>query len=172
MLAINPAQRAAARTLFSIRRSSTFTPKDPDYELKVRESFAKQTAMTTLGASIASVAPGRVDLSLPFAPHIAQQHGFVHGGVIAAVLDSAAGYAAATLLPAEAGILSVEFKVNFLAPATGSKFIFHGRVKKGGRQLSFTEAEAVAVSEDGKKRVIATMQATMMAIYGRDGIKG
>lgn len=151
--------------------SSKFQVSDPDYDSRIRASFAKQNAMTLFGASIARIAPGQVDLHLPFDMKLSQQHGFVHGGVVSAVLDSACGYAASTLMPAEAGILTIEFKINFLAPAQGKAFEFRGRVKKPGRTVSFVEGEAVAIGEDGKERIVATMTGTMMAIHGRENIR-
>ncbi|KAI9031454.1 HotDog domain-containing protein [Hyaloraphidium curvatum] len=143
---------------------------DPDYASRIRTSFSQQNAMALLGASIARVAPGEVDIDLPFHEKITQQHGFVHGGVIAAVMDSACGYAASTLMPADAGVLTVELKANFLAPAAGDVFRFRGKVKRAGRSVSFVEGEALAV-KDGASRVVATMQATMMTIQGRDDVK-
>lgn len=97
--------------------------------------------------------------------------GFIHGGVVAANLDSACGYSASTLMPATSGVLTVEFKINFLAPASGQHFKFQGRVKRSGKALTFTEGEAIAIQEGGKEKVFATMQATMMTIEGKEGIK-
>jgi uncharacterized protein (TIGR00369 family) len=145
-------------------------PADPGFEARVRASCARQRFMTTLGATMTVVTPGEVTLELPFDPALTQQHGFVHGGVIASMLDAACGYAAFSLMPADAGVLTVEFKVNFMAPAAGERFVFTGRVRRAGRTVTFVDADAVAVNAGGG-RVVATMQATMMAVYGRDDVR-
>ncbi len=150
---------------------TAFQTPDPDFEARVRASFARQAAMETLGARMKSVEAGRVVIELPFAPHITQQHGFVHGGVMAAVLDSACGYAASSLMPADAGVLTIEFKVNLLAPAQGRLFRMVGEVLKPGRTITVTEARAYAVGEDGQEKLVASMNATLMVITGRDGIR-
>jgi uncharacterized protein (TIGR00369 family) len=145
-------------------------PADPDFEARVRASYARQRFMTMLGASLTSVTPGEVTIELPFDPELTQQHGFVHGGALATLLDAVCGYAAFSLMPADAGVLTVEFKVNFMAPAAGDRFVFTGRVRRAGRTVTFVEADALAVTA-GKGRVVATMQATMMAVYGRDDVR-
>lgn len=127
--------------------------------------------MTTIGASIVAVEAGRVELSLPYSPHITQQHGFVHGGIIATVLDSACGYAAATLMPAEAGVLTIEFKTNLLAPAKGERFVAIGNVLRAGRTITVTFGEAFAI-EGSSRKLIATMMATMMTVTGNAAVKG
>jgi len=116
------------------------------------------------------VAPGEVEIRLPASERITQQHGFVHGGMIAAVLDTACGFASLSLMPQGTGVLTVEYKINFLAPAAGEHFRMIGRVRKSGRTLTLAEAEALAV-RDGSHRLIATMTATMMAIVGRDEVR-
>ena len=151
--------------------ASSFQTRDPDFEARVRASFARQSAMTTVGASLVSVLPGRVSIELPFADHITQQHGFVHGGVVAAVLDSACGYAASSLMGPEDGVLSIEFKVNLLAPAQGQRFRMDGEVLKPGRTITVTEARAFAIDAQGQEKLVATMVATMMVITGREGIR-
>ncbi len=148
-----------------------FEPKDPAYAERVRASFGRQAAMDTIGASLQAVEPGRVVIELPYAPHITQQHGFVHGGIVAAALDSACGYAASTLMPAEAGVLTIEFKVNLMAPAQGQRFRMVGEVVKPGRTISVTEAKAYAVDEAGGEKLVASMHATMMVITGRDDVR-
>jgi uncharacterized protein (TIGR00369 family) len=105
-----------------------FVPQDPDFEARVRRSFALQRVMETIGARLARVAPGEVDVELPFRDDLTQQNGFLHAGIVSTVLDSACGYAAFTLMPADAGVLSIEFKVNLLAPARGERVIARGRV--------------------------------------------
>jgi uncharacterized protein (TIGR00369 family) len=145
-------------------------PADPDWEARVRASFAAQPFMARLGARMGPVAPGAVEIDLPFDAGLTQQHGFLHGGVIASGLDVACGYAASTLMPADAGVLTIEFKVSFLAPARGERFRFVGRVRRAGRTVTFVEAEAIALEGD-RARVVATTQATMMTVVGRDDVR-
>jgi uncharacterized protein (TIGR00369 family) len=147
-----------------------FEPADPSYRTRVRDSFARQRFMALMGASMVRVEPGVVVIDLPFDAALTQQHGFVHGGAVSAVLDTACGYAASSLMPADAGVLTVEFKVNYLAAAVGERFRFTGRVRRAGRTVTFVEADAVAVA-DGRARTVATMQATMMTIRGRDDVR-
>jgi uncharacterized protein (TIGR00369 family) len=142
---------------------------DPDFERKVRESFARQRAMATLGASLARVVPGEVDVTLPFRADLTQQHGFLHGGVITAVVDSACGYAALSLMPAGTAVLTVEFKVNLVSPGRGDRFLARGRVIRPGRTLMVCAGEMV-VDEPGAGQVVALMQATMMVIRDRAGM--
>jgi uncharacterized protein (TIGR00369 family) len=146
-------------------------PTFRDWEQRVRESFARQAFMTTLGASLASVTPGAVDIELPASPALTQQHGFVHAGALAAVLDSACGYAALSLMPEDAGVLTVEFKLNLLEPAAGERFIARGRVVRAGRTLTACEGAALVAGGD-EGRPVATMTATMMALRGRAGVAG
>lgn len=149
---------------------NTFQPQDPDFREKASTSFLAQPAMTMIGAKIVRVDPGEVEIMLPYAPAITQQHGFVHGGILAAVLDSACGFAALSLFPAGSGVLTVEYKVNFLAPGKGEHFRFVGRVRKLGRTLTLTEADAWGVS-DGREKLLATLTATMMTLTGRDDVR-
>lgn len=148
-------------------------PRDPEpgYEDRVRDSFARQQLMGTLGARVMRVAPGEVDVELPVRPEVGQQHGFVHAGALASVLDSAAGYAAYTLMPADAGVLSIEFKVNLLAPARGERIVARGRVVRAGRTISVVAADAFGV-EGGRETHVATFTGTMMTIQGREGVSG
>ncbi len=148
-----------------------FRPKDERFEQRVRESFAIQKAVRTIGATLERVAPGEVDIALPFRADLTQQHGFLHAGVIATILDSACGFAAFTLMPADAAVLSIEFKVNLLAPATGDRFIARGRVVRAGRTITVCQGDAFAV-EKGAERHCASMTATMMTVLGRKGLKG
>ena len=152
-------------------RGSEAEPSDPAYEARVRQSFANQAVMATLGASLARVAPGEVDIELPNRPALAQQHGFLHAGILATILDSACGYAAFTLMPAEAAVLSVEFKINLLAPAAGDRFVARAHVIRSGRNLSVCQADGFAISAEGEKHV-ATMVATMMCVRDREGMRG
>jgi uncharacterized protein (TIGR00369 family) len=141
------------------------TPPDPDYERRVRDSFARQGVMETIGARLTRVAPGEVEVELPFRDDLTQQNGFVHAGIVATVLDSACGYAAFTLMPADAGVLSIEFKVNLLAPARGERIVARGRVVRAGRTITVTQADAFAI-RDGAERHCSTMTATIMTVAG------
>ena len=147
-----------------------FEPQDPGFAERVRASFAQQGAMHTIGATLARVAAGHVVIELPWRQELTQQHGFLHAGMVATALDSACGYAASTLMPAEAGVLTIEYKINLLAPAQGERFRMEGLVVKPGRTISVTEGRAYALHE-GREKLIATMGATLMTITGRDGIK-
>lgn len=143
-----------------------------DYEERVRRSFARQAAMRTLGAELTLVTPGIVEIEMPFTPELTQQHGFLHAGVISTALDSACGYAAFSLMPADAGVLTIEFKVNLLAPGKGERFLFRGSVTKPGRTIVVADGQAYAFGADGQAKLIATMTGTMMTITGREGIEG
>jgi uncharacterized protein (TIGR00369 family) len=148
----------------------SFEPKDPHYEARVRASFARQRAMATLGITISRIEPGRTELAMPYEPAFTQQHGFVHAGILTTALDSACGYAAFSLMPADAAVLTVEFKVNLLAPAKGEHFLFRAEVVKPGRTLTVCDGRAFAVQEGGAERLVATMSATMMTVFEREGI--
>lgn len=139
-------------------------------ERRIRASFAKQGLMGTLGATLVTVVPGRVDIALVPAPSISQQHGFVHAGAISAIADSAAGYAALSLMPPGRGVLTTEFKINLLAPGTGDRILARGTVVKAGRTLTLVQSEVFA-ERDGRERLIAFLTATMMAIEDRAGIE-
>lgn len=131
-------------------------------EKRIKDSFARQTVMATMGASIASIRPGEVTVELPFRFDLTQQHGFIHAGVVTMIVDTACGYAALTRMPSTSAVLSVEYKVNFLSPAEGEKLLATGRVLKSGRTLSVCFGE-VHAQKDGKTKLIATMLATMIA---------
>jgi uncharacterized protein (TIGR00369 family) len=139
------------------------TPQDPEYATRVRLSFGEQRAMSTIGASLGSVEPGAVDVILPFRDDLTQQDGFLHAGIVAAVADSACGYAANTLMPATARVLSIEFKLNLLAPAVGERFEARGRVIRAGRTVTVCQADVLAITGKSEK-LIATMTGTMMSI--------
>ena len=136
---------------------------DAATEKKVRDSFAAQTAMTTVGATMTRLAYGQAEIELPAAPHIRQQQEFVHGGVVAMILDSACGYAAFTTMAPGVEVVSVEFKINFLKPALGQKLIARGRVLRPGKTLTVCQGEVFSVTEAGETPV-AAMQATMAAV--------
>ena len=141
-------------------------PPDPSFERRVRDSFARQTFMSTLGARLVHVTPGEVVLHLPWRSELGQQHGVLHAGAIASIADSACGYAALSLMPAGAGVMSVEFKVNLLAPGRGTHFTAVGRVRKAGRTLTVCEG-SVRAHEGDTEREIAVMTATMIRLEGR-----
>lgn len=146
-----------------------FEPKAPDFRTRVEASFARQAAMASLGVTIERLEAGEIDLAMPYNAAYSQQHGFVHAGIMATALDSACGYAAFSLMPEDAAVLTVEFKTNLLAPAKGERFTFHGQVIKPGRTITVCEARAFA-HDGGANRLVATMTATLMAIFSRDGI--
>lgn len=146
-------------------------PPDPHFEARVRDSFARQRVMATLGARLARVAAGEVDVELPIRDDLTQQHGFLHAGILATILDSACGYAAYTLMPADAAVMSVEFKINLLAPAKGERVIARARVKKAGRTITVCDADAFAVT-GGDEKLVASMVGTMMCVRGREGLVG
>ena len=143
-----------------------FEPRDPDFEARVRASFARQRVMETIGARLTRVAPGEVDIELPFREDLTQQHGYLHAGVVTTVVDSACGYAAMSLTPPGGEILSVEFKINLLSPATGESLVARASVKRAGRNITVCVGDAFAVNE-GREKLVATMLATMMTV--RDG---
>ena len=147
-----------------------FKPKDSKFEQRVKSSFDRQQCMTTLGITISKIEPGMVELTMPYAEPYTQQHGFIHAGIVSTAMDSACGYAAFSLMPVEAAVLTVEYKINFLAPARGENFIFRAEVVKPGRTLTLCEARAYAITA-GEEKLIATMSGTMMAIFDREGIK-
>jgi uncharacterized protein (TIGR00369 family) len=148
-----------------------FEPKDPAFAARVRESFGRQRFMTTLGARLVAVAPGAVDVELPFADTLVQQHGYLHAGAVAAAMDSACGYAALTLLDEGAAVLTVEFKVDLLEPAAGGRVVARGRVLRAGRTLTVCRAEAVTL-DGGAERHVASMSATIMAVRDREALRG
>jgi len=151
-----------------------FVPKDPLFAERVRASFARQRAMHTLGVEITRLAAGEIELAMPYEAAFTQQHGFVHAGIMATVLDSACGYAAFSLMPAEAAVLTVEFKTNLLAPAKGERFLFRAQVVKPGRTLTVCEGRAFALANGAQtgsqERLVATMNGTLMALYDQPNI--
>ncbi len=134
-------------------------PADPRFADRIRDSFSRQKAMTLIGASLASVAPGAVEIALPFREDLTQQKGFVHGGILGMIADSACGYAAFSLMPAGCSLVTVEYKINILSPARGS-LVARGTVIRPGRTLTVARAEVYA--RDGKH--VATMQQTLMML--------
>ena len=148
----------------------SFVPPDPAYEERTRASFARQGAMAYLGAVLEKVAPGRVEISLPFRPELSQQHGFFHAGIISTIADSAGGYAGFTLFPADAGVLTVEFKLNLMAAADGERALAVGEVIRTGRTLTVCRLDAY-VDKGGKRVHCATGLQTLMSLVGRAGVK-
>jgi len=144
--------------------SSQFQPKDPDFEARVADSFDEQSVMQLIGASLGAVEPGHVEIELPYRANLTQQDNFLHAGISSTIMDSACGYAAFTLMAVEARVLTIEFKINLLAPAAGDHFRAVGKVRKPGRSLFVAEAELFAVS-DGTDRLVATMTGTLMAVH-------
>jgi uncharacterized protein (TIGR00369 family) len=141
----------------------TFQPKYPGYQAKIEKSFADQSVMKTIGASIEVIGAGEIEIEFPYQTSLTQQNGFIHAGIVSTVLDSACGYAAFSLMPEDASVLTIEFKINLLSPAIGDRFRGYGKVKKAGRTISVAEAELYAFSDQGKK-LVATMVGTLMAI--------
>lgn len=139
---------------------------DPHFAERVRESFDRQSAMQLIQATLPVVEQGLTEIHLPHWQGVEQQHGFVHGGVVGMIADSSAGYAAMTLVPAEASVLTVEYKMNLVAPADGEKLIARGRVVRPGRTLIVTKAEVFAL-KDGKESLCALMQQTIMVMHGK-----
>lgn len=147
-----------------------FPARNPDYHARVRASFARQKLMTTMGMSIKALTPGRITLEMDYDPFLTQQHDFLHGGIVAAGLDTACGFAALSLMPADTAVLTVEFKTNFLNAGQGDRFRFEAGVVKPGRTLVVVEARAYGITDEAS-RLIATMSATLMAMQGREGVK-
>ena len=140
-------------------------PPNPDYETRVRDSFARQAAMRLIGAKIITVSPGTCSVELPVREDLTQQHGHVHGGIVGMIADSAGGYAAFTLMPADASVLTVEYKINLLAAARGQRLVATGTLVKPGRTLSIVRSD-VSAYDNGRVTLIATMQQTLMVMHG------
>jgi len=140
-----------------------FQPRDPHFDSRVRASFARQAAMRTLGVTLERVAPGEVDLSLAFRQDLTQQHGFLHAGVVTAAVESACGYAALSLMDPGVAVLSVEFKVQLLAPARGERFLALGRVVRAGRTITVVSGELRTDAGE----VVSLLNGTMMAVRDR-----
>ena len=150
--------------------SSQFEPNTSKYKDRVIASFNRQEIMKTVNASILAISPGVIELKFPYQSSLTQQHGFIHACIVSTVLDSACGYAAFSLMPENAAVLTIEFKINFLSPAKGEWFRAIGRVRKPGNVITVTEGELFAHIEGGQK-LIATMVGTIMSVYNREGIE-
>lgn len=151
--------------------TTPFEPRCAHYADRVQGSFARQGAMQTLGARLGLLEPGAVDIELPWALGLTQQHGFLHAGMVATALDSACGYAGFTLMAEDAAVLTIEFKINLLAPAKGERFRMEGRVIKPGRTITVCEGRAFAI-DGNQEKLVATMGCTLMAVTGREAIQG
>ncbi len=145
---------------------AAFVPSDPAFAQRVRDSFERQGAMHTICAKLTALAPGYCAIELVPRPAVSQQHGYVHAGIVAAIVDSAGGYAGFTLFPADASVLTVEFKLNLVAPAKGERLVAEGFVVKHGRTLTITRGEVHGV-EGGRRTLVALMQQTLMTMHGR-----
>lgn len=143
----------------------------PDFEERVRRSFARQQVMTTIGATLTRVAPGLVEIEMPYSVAFTQQHGFMHAGIISTALDSACGYAALSSMPAGSGVLTIEFKLNLLAAGKGERFLFRGSVTKPGRTIVVSDGQAFALTSGAEPKLVATMTGTMMVVTHRAGIE-
>lgn len=147
------------------KSGAPFTPADPDFAKRVQASFARQGVMAHIGAELGLVEAGRVQIRLPYSERLSQQHGFFHGGITTTIADSACGYSGFTLMPADASVLTIEYKVNFLAPADGELLIATGQVVKPGRTVIVCHAD-VMVRKGASERLCATMTETMMVMKG------
>ena len=143
-----------------------YVAKDPGYAQRVRASFARQGAMTLIGATMIDLAPGYCAIAVVPRPEILQQHGYVHAGIVATLVDSAGGFAGFTLFPADSSVLTVEFKLNLLAPASGDRLVAEGFVVKPGRTLVITRGE-VHAEKGGKRTLVAMMQQTLIVMHGK-----
>jgi uncharacterized protein (TIGR00369 family) len=141
---------------------------DPALEARIYASFERQHVMHLLHARLAKVVPGEVHIEFPFDESLTQQNGYIHAGILTTVMDSACGYAAFTLMPPGRGVLSIEFKVNFLSPAIGEKFLASGKVIKSGRTITPCSSQVFA-NNFGEEKLVAMMQATMMSVEKRNG---
>lgn len=148
---------------------TTHVPRDPGFAARVRASFERQRLMHTLGAKMTRLVPGECEIEMPFDPAFTQQHGFLHAGTLTAVVDSACGYAAFSLMAPGAAVMSVEFKVNLLAPAAGEALVARARVVRSGRTLTIVAGDGFMRTGDDERHVF-TMLATMMAVQGRDDV--
>lgn len=145
---------------------SAFECRDPDFAERVRASFDRQKIMTLIGAELVRLEPGECEFHLPFKPELSQQHGYYHGGIVGTIADTAGGYAAFTLMPQDASVLTVEYKMNLLAPGDGELLIARGTVLKSGRTLIVARVDA-GVVKDGRETLCATLLQTLMTMHGR-----
>ena len=137
---------------------------NPRFADDIKQSFAQQSIMRLIGAELSLLEPGIVEITLPFRADLTQQHGYMHGGIVTTIADSAAGYAAYSLMPSGAEVLSIEFKVNLLRPARGKSFLARAEVIKAGRTLTVSRADVFGVAESGDRELVATMLATIICL--------
>jgi uncharacterized protein (TIGR00369 family) len=137
---------------------------NPSFAVAVENSFAQQPIMNLIGARLALVEPGIVEIALPYRADLTQQNGYLHAGVLTTIADSACGYAALSLMPEGSAVLSVEFKVNLLRPAQGESFVTRAEVIKAGRTLTVVRADVFAIDANAERKLVATMQGTMMCL--------
>lgn len=142
----------------------------PQAEQRIRDSFSRQQALTLIGASLVAVREGEIEVALPYRPEVTQQHGFVHGGVVGMIADVACGYAALSLMPVGAAVLTAEYKINLMAPAKGERLVAVGRVVRRGRKLMVCLGEVFA-EEGGKRKQVALMTASMMVLDAESGLR-
>lgn len=142
-----------------------------NFRERVTESFGRQMAMKTIGAALAKVDYGVVEIEMPFSSAFTQQHGFLHAGIVSTALDSACGFAALSVMPEDAAVLTIEFKINLMSPGRGERFLFRGEVTKPGNTIIVSDGRAYAIS-DGPAKLIASMTGTMMVVRGREGLAG
>jgi uncharacterized protein (TIGR00369 family) len=142
---------------------ANFQPANPDFEARVRDSFERQNFMTTISATLGKVTAGETEITVPYAPGLCQQHGLFHGGVIGTIADNACGYAAFTLMPAENSVLTVEYKLNIMAPAEGEMLLARGRVVRPGRRVTVCQGD-VYVVRDGVEKLCATALGTFISL--------
>lgn len=143
-----------------------FEPRNPAYAQRVQSSFDRQQVMVLLGARVARLAPGECEIQLPYKPELSQQHGYFHGGIIGTIADSAGGYAGFTLMPENSSVLTIEYKMNLLAPGDGDLLIARGHVLKSGRTLVVAQVD-VFVVKGGRETLCATLLQTLMTMHGR-----
>jgi uncharacterized protein (TIGR00369 family) len=139
-------------------------PRNPAFAEEIKQSFAKQTIMDLIGAELSRVDPGVIEIDLPYRADLAQQHGYLHAGIVTTIADSACGYAAYSLMPPNSEVLSVEFKVNLLRPAKGEKFIAVAEVVKAGKTLTVVRADVFGLDHEGERELVATMLGTMICL--------
>lgn len=139
-------------------------PQNPNYAQRVRESFDRQQVMAHIGATLGEVGPGYTEIHMPYNTNLTQQHGYIHAGIVGTLADSAGGYAAFTLMPANASVLSIEYKLNLMRPAAGDRFTARGRVVRAGKTVTVCSVEVVSISGEEEK-VCALMQMTLMTMY-------
>jgi len=150
----------------SLLKNNMFSPSDPDFSERVRSSFRRQKVMSWIGAELADLTPGRCEIRLPHRPELTQQHGYIHAGIVGTIGDTAAGYAAYTLMPHDSSVLTIEYKMNLVAPAVGEVLIARGEVVRAGRTLVVARADVVAL-KSGVETLCASLLQTLMTMHGK-----